>query len=288
MRRLSDTFMQALITDFLSDLRKCVVDDRNLDLEIRDNYLNIYYKGHSLLHLAEKAPGDYQLTIHPEFKKDLPIPGRFTDKASVSEFLKAIPHLKENIIYCKKPSLEIEYEQLIIRANNYEPRNATEYFIIDRQYVAAKIGRFDLTGIYWNRNRRRKGQTVPLCFMEIKFALNSDIQDVDQQMLRYYEAIQGDAVGLAEEAEVMLKQKLELGLFNQPENRLDAMKTLTISSDINTYQFILFLVDYNPFSSHLKLDKLAALPFASQVRIFNGGFALWKKNLKTPAELNSA
>jgi hypothetical protein len=288
MRRLSDQFMYALTTGFLSELRNCVVKDNDLDLEIRDNYLNIYYKGNSLLHLAEKSPGDYQVAIHEKFLRGCTVPDRLTDEAGVLEFLKAIPCLKENIIIYGKSSLEVEYEQLIIRANNYEPRNATEYFIIDRQYVAGKTGRFDLTGIFWNRNRRRKGRTVPLCFMEIKFALNSDIQDVDQQMLRYYEAIKGDTAGLAEEAEVMLKQKLELDLFNQPENRLEAMKTLTISRDINTYQFILFLVDYNPFSSHLKLDKLAALPFASQVRIFNGGFALWEKNLRTPAELYSA
>jgi hypothetical protein len=37
-----------------------------------------------------------------------------------------IPLLKENIIRYGKSSLEIEYEQMIIRANNYEPRNNTE------------------------------------------------------------------------------------------------------------------------------------------------------------------
>ena len=62
---------------------------------------------------------------------------------------------------------------MIIRANNYEPRNNSEYYIIDRQITAGDAGRFDLTGIYWARGKRRKGQEVSLCLMEVKFALNT-------------------------------------------------------------------------------------------------------------------
>jgi len=81
------------------------------------------------------------------------------------------------------------------------------------------------------------------------------------------------------ENEIILKQKLELGLFNQDQKRLAALKTLKISNDIKKYHFILILVDYNPFSTHLTINNLKALPFANQVKIFYGGFALWKKNL---------
>jgi hypothetical protein len=40
---------------------------------------------------------------------------------------------------------------MIIRANNYKPRNNSEYFIVDRQYTV-DVGRFDLTGFFWDRN----------------------------------------------------------------------------------------------------------------------------------------
>jgi hypothetical protein len=282
MRKLSKNFMDALTSGFLSRLTQRVVQDKDLDLEIRDNYLNIYFKGNSLLRLAEKSPGDYQVTIHRKFLRGCSVPERLTDEASVTQFLDAVPFLKKNIIQDGQSSLEVEYEQMIIRANNYERRSASEYFIIDRQYVAGQSGRFDLTGFYWNRNRRRKYQTVPLCLMEIKFALNADIQNVDQQLQRYYEAVKQDAQSLAAEAESMLRQKLELGLFDQPKNRLEAMKTLKISRDIEEFQFILFLIDYNPFSHLLDEAKLAVLPFANQLRIFRGGFALWNENLSSP------
>ena len=281
MRHLSEDFMHALTAGFLAGITARVVHDKDLDLEIRDNYLNIYYKGNSLLNLAEKTPEDYRIIINKKFLKGCSVPDRLVNKASVSQFLTSVPILKENIIRYGKSSLETEYEQLIIRANNYERRNATEYFIIDRQYVAGKQGRFDLTGFYWNRNRRRKGDVVSLCLMEVKFALNADIQDVDQQLLRYYNAIKVDPGKIAKEAEVMFKQKLKLGLFDQRANRLEAMETLTFSKNIDEFQFILFLVDYNPFSKHLNPEKLKNLPFARQVRIFQGGFALWEQDLKT-------
>ncbi len=202
----------------------------------------------------------------------------FTDEVSVDNFVQNIPAIKDNIVLLGKSSLEIEYEQMIIRANNYEPRNNSEYFFIDRQVTAGKAGRFDLTGLFWDRKRRRKGQTVPLCLFEVKFALNKDIQDVHKQLERYYLAVRNKAGDLAKETQGIFRQKLELGLYKQGEDRLEAMKTLEFSPDIDQFQFILILVDYNPYSSLYKLDKLAQLSFANQIKIFRGGFAMWEKN----------
>ena len=143
-----------------------------------------------------------------------------------SKFLKNIPLLKENVVIHGKHSLEIEYEQMIIRANNFEPRNNSEYFIIDRQYVIGKQ-RFDLAGIFWDRKARRKGQEVDLCFIEVKFALNQDISEVHNQLKGYYEAIRPRAKNIAEEGETIFRQKLELGLYNQSAERIEAMKTLS-------------------------------------------------------------
>jgi hypothetical protein len=280
MRKLSDNFINLLKSGFLAGIRRRVRKDKDLDLQIRDNYLNIYYKGNSLLKLAEVDGKKYRVEIHPKFLKNLTVPDFLMDEETTATFLGNIPHLKENIIKYGQASLEVEYEQLIVRANNLEPRNNSEYFIIDRQYATRK-GRFDFTGLAWDRNKRRKkGQAVPLCFMEVKFALNPDIKDVDQQLNRYYQAIKADTANIAQEAQTIFRQKLELGLFNQAQNRLDFMKTLTFSGDIEAYQFVLVLVDYNPYSSQLKLEKLRNLSFASQIKIFHSGFAMWQRSLE--------
>lgn len=285
MRKISASFMQTLTSGFLVGLVKRVREDKDLDLEIRDSYFNIYYKGNSLLKLDEMASNRYRVGVNPKFASGLMLPEYLTDETTVENFLQGVPLLKENIIRHGQSSLEVEYEQLLIRANNLEARTNSEYFIIDRQYAISNVGRFDLTGFVWDRSGRKRGQQVPLCFLELKFALNSDIQEVHDQLARYYEAIKNDAPAIAAEAESIFKQKLVLGLFDQPADRVAALQTLTFTSDVDHYQFIIVLVDYNPHSTLLDLDGLKALPFASQVKIFWGGFAMWQKNLWSLSEV---
>ncbi|MBN1805231.1 MAG: hypothetical protein JW837_08280 [Sedimentisphaerales bacterium] len=278
MRKLSTTFMNSLKYSFLAGIIQKVIADSDLTLEIRDNYINLYFKGNSLLKLSESINESYKAYVHEKFRRDLDIPLDFVDHETTAKFLKNIPLLKENIVMHGKHSLEIEYEQMIIRANNFEPRNNSEYFIIDRQYVVGKQ-RFDLVGIFWDRVARRKGQEVDLCFIEVKFALNQDISEVHNQLKRYYETIEPNAGNIAEESEAIFRQKLELGLYKQSTERVEAMKTLSFSKDISKFQFILVLVDYNPNSSRLNLKSLAVLPFAEQIRVFYGGFAMWQQHL---------
>jgi hypothetical protein len=121
--------------------------------------------------------------------------------------------------------------------------------------------------------------------MELKFALNSDLQDIHLQLTRYYEAIKADAPAIAAEAEGIFRQKLALGLFDQFGDQAAALQTLPFARDADQYQFIVTLVDYNPYSRLLKLDNLKTLPFANQVKLFWGGFAMWEKNLQALDEV---
>jgi hypothetical protein len=279
MRKLSSTFLQCLKSGFLSPITEQVRCDHDLSLDIREGYINIYYKGNSLLKLAEvNSLIRYKVEIDREFLAGTNISLDLTE-GTVSQFVEAIPRLKQNINLQPRQSRELEYEQMIIRANNFEPRNNTEYFIVDRQY---KIGedRFDLTGIFWDRNGRRPHQEVPVCLMEIKFALNPDIKAVHKQLARYYESISREAAVIAEELETVFKQKLALDLYHQSAERLRAMKTLTFSRDIRDFQFILVLVDYNPNSSRLEMEQIRQLPFADQVRVFRTGFGMWQENVR--------
>ncbi len=283
MRGLSPSFMAALQDGFLADLRHRVIADHDLDLHIRENYLNVYYKGNSLLKLTELPSGCYHVDIHEKFRGDCQLRD-LNDHQTIQHLIAYVPLLKDRIAIYGKTSLEVEYEQLIIRANNLEPRNNTEYFVIDRQY-AVETERFDLIGLYWNRQQRRRNQEVPLCLMEVKFALNSDIKEVHTQLTRYYEVVQRQAAKIAEEHERIFRQRLELGLYKQTAERLAAMKTLRITRDVTHFQFILILVDYNPHSLLLDREQLAQLAFAPQIRVFKSGFAMWNANLGAATEV---
>lgn len=267
--------MHNLTQGFLSPIREKVFEDIDLDLQIRENYLNIYFKVNSLLKLDEITPQKYKITLHYKFRANCSIPDLLSSPETVSAFLQAVPLIKENVLQ-HKSSIETEFEQMIIRANNDEPRNSSEYFIVDRQHTEGEYGRFDLTRIYWPRNKRRKGDIIPLCLMEIKYALNPDISEVQEQIRRYYDSIAVNPSAIAEETEVIFKQKLELGLFDhQPLNRPEAMKTLRVSRSLSHFQFIVILIDYNPFSSKFNPETLKNLQFANQIRVLKTGFAMW-------------
>jgi hypothetical protein len=277
IRRLSDKFFYDLKSGFLSGIIASVRTDPDLNLEIRDRYINVYYKGNSLLKLTETSPSRYKANIDDKYLMGLDLPSEFTEN-NVAQFLDAIPSLKRNIVAHGKRSIEIEYEQLIIRANNHEPHNNTEYFIVDRQYTL-KEGRFDLTGIYWPTPRHRD-QEVPVCLMEIKYALNPDIEKVHDQLDRYYNAIRPRTAEIAWEMQGVFRQKIDLDLYRQPKDRLDALKTLKFKQKIDDFQFILILVDYNHHSTRLDLKKLSALPFAGQIKVFFTGFGMWQENVE--------
>src|SRR5215207_4451636 len=124
MRQLSESFMLALQQGVLADLTKQIIADKDLDLQIRNGYLNIYYKGNSLLRLTEVGT-HYRIDMDAKFRTGLTIPN-LLDGQTMALFLAMIPTLKANIIRYGASSLELEYEQLIIRANNLEPRNNSE------------------------------------------------------------------------------------------------------------------------------------------------------------------
>jgi hypothetical protein len=64
------------------------------------------------------------------------------------------------------------------------------------------------------------------------------------------------------------------------------MKTIHILKDIEEFVFMIILVDYNPNSKLFPFKEIAELPFANQIKIFNGGFAIWEQRLKSVLELH--
>jgi len=280
MRKISNQFMQDLEHGYLNSIIEVAINDPDINFEIRSGYINLYYKGHSILNLRELVSNKYSINIHSKISLDAHIPDFLSSEQDVNSFIKHIPLLKENIVSLQTSSLEMEYEQMIIRVNNSEQKIASEYFILDRQY-AIKRNRFDLMGFYWPHQGRRKNQTVSMCLMEVKYGLNVDIKQVHTQLSKYYEAVKANAAAIAAEGESILKQKLSLGFFKQPQNRLDAMKTLHISPRIEDFQFVIFLIDFNPYSSLLKENEIWNLHFANQIRLYKGGLAMWEQNLQS-------
>ena len=243
-----------------------------------DDTTNIYYKGNALLKLTYHTDSSYKLKIDPKFSVH-PAYTAISDIETSRLITHQIPHIKENIIRHGKRSLEIEYEQLIIRANNREARTNPEYFIVDRQYALGKE-RLDLTGVYWNRAGRQRPTIITPCVFEVKYALNSDIKEVAQQIERYYHALAPKIDHFTQELTTILQQRLQLGLYEGSLQRLNAMQKLSISSDLQDLRFIIILVDYNPNSLLFDEQHLRNLPIKSPIYLLRTGFGMWKQTVK--------
>ena len=71
MRSISGKFIGNLKSGFLAPILERVHSDKDLDLQIRDGYINIYFKGNSLLKLTEKHPDLYAVDIHEKFVNNI-------------------------------------------------------------------------------------------------------------------------------------------------------------------------------------------------------------------------
>lgn len=109
--------------------------------------------------------------------------------------------------------------------------------------------------------------------------MNNDIRNAHEQLQRYHKLIEANADDVAQDLKSSLVQRLDLGVYDQPPGRVDALKTLNISGDIDDFKFILVLVNYNPYSTLLDLSTIKALPFSDQIMIMHAGLGMWEEQL---------
>lgn len=203
-RGLTPTFMKALKTGVLKPILDLVKADNTLDLQIRADYINIYYRGGNLLRVVRdgsRYEGEFDLAGYSQMSKDKPS-GRSEDSngngkkpkmfsfglsslGDVMLWTDQAPRFKHILdLYIKRhPNEEREAQQLIVRENNYgRVSGSTDYFICDIEYVdylpisktksgRPKSFRTDLIAVHWpSADGKRDGASkVELSFIELKY-----------------------------------------------------------------------------------------------------------------------
>ena len=288
-RALTDGFINELKDGKYKKLVQRVQSDKDLDMEFRGEYTNIYYQGHSILNL--KKNGSY--TLEKKFKRGIEdkIPKALKTSEDVNIYLELLPQIKDNVVYRHQENgedervskkRELEFEQLLIRANNLESRNNSEYIILDRQYVVNNgVDRWDLVALRWPIEKRgRPLQNGYLSVIEVKYAQNPDIQNIKNQVGRYGNYLEAHLSDICKDMKNILSQKLDLGLLAKTEGQIKRLRQLPINPDIAETEIIVYLIDYNNNSGLLRRAKEAGKPdFQGKVRIALGGLALWQSNL---------
>ncbi|MEQ4489574.1 MAG: hypothetical protein AAC990_04310 [Dehalococcoides mccartyi] len=286
-RRLPDYFIKDLKDGIYHPIIQRVRLDKDLDMEFRGTYLNIYYQGHSILNLNKNG----SIAIDKKFLRGVEekVPSSFKTSEDVNAYLESLPNIKDNVTYCpneagirSSKSRELEFEQLLIRANNLESRNNSEYIILDRQYVVNQgVDRWDLVALRWPIEKRgRPYQEGFLSIIEVKYAQNPDIQNIKTQVERYASYLETHLPEICEDMKSILVQKLDLGLLAKTEGQMKRLRELPIKPDIAETEVIIYLIDYNQNSDLKKRAEKAGKPaFQGKVHVALGGLALWQSNL---------
>ena len=183
VRSISDQYFERFLKDFAFLSERIRAENGELDLRLRNNYFNLYYKGNSLAKVRiKKVP--YQITVHGKFAhKGL---GKIVDANAGSDYrtysvspdqLRSF-FSKRNIqklsaaIKVIHYSEELSLEQMLITDN----LEREDFFVIDRQVQGGALGRsrIDLLALRQVPGQRNRYQFL---IIEIKLGNNVDLYD---------------------------------------------------------------------------------------------------------------
>jgi hypothetical protein len=298
-RHLSDEFIADLLHCHLKSLLKYIKCDNTLDLEIRNNYINIYYRGGNVLRVEEKSPGYYDFHFEEKYLNAAPdhlissyeIIMKLCHEKNWNAYF---PHAKQamDLFFNVHPKEERELQQMVIRDNNCSSiANSTDYFIIDIEYDNHNHARFDLVAIEWEstsaKRKLSKGYRPKLVVIELKHgegAIKGDSGLVKHiEDFKKFNKNPDEIKDFKDEMNLVFKQKRKLGLIPcLPELLSDNSKEFNFDENI---EMIFLIANHDPASSILR-TQLSQLPDKNVGFVVSNfcGFGLYKQNIFSFAE----
>ena len=200
-----------------------------LDLALRDNYFNLYYKGNSLAKVLFSKGNSYKISIHKEFFEGSGADQDerfFKGKKREGNYFKIILQRNELHPFFQKKYInqfiskirkvnngeEISLEQAIITDN----LEREKIIIIDRQ-IEDKVlkKRMDLLALYQVEKNKNE---YNFCVIEVKLGNNPELKDeVAGQLAGYVSYIDKNFNDYKDCYEKQYEQKRELNLFSVPK-----------------------------------------------------------------------
>lgn len=219
-RYFSEDIFNTIKSDFGFLMEKILQSGFEYDLQIRDNYFSLYYKGNSLGQISfSSKTGLYTVRIHHKFI-DQRIKERF--KPQEDTYLTFIIPKKQlhplfshqnltSMAHRVKKTYsqeEIMFEQMIMTDNV----NREDFIIIDRQIMdkTAKT-KMDLLALV-----KKDNSDYQFCVVEVKLGNNPELKgNVIKQLQGYIERIGQNFEVYKKCYELNFRQKQELGLFDK-------------------------------------------------------------------------
>jgi hypothetical protein len=294
-RSLSDAFMASLKSGVLGPVLSRVRGDTSLEMDIRGDYLNVYYRGGSILRVSGNSTG-YRAYFDPQYAgAQMALPSaQITAVSDAQAWLALIPVLKDkmDLWFAAHPKDERAAQQLVVHENNASPwARGTDYFIVDVEYDNHRGARFDLVALRWDSDviarKLQKSYLPTLSVIEMK--TGDGALSGKAGLLEHYaqwEDFFGDASQVEEFKHETLRvfgQKRELGLIPALENNRNEI--VRVSADVDV---IFLMANHDPASRKLMtaLDAIHARQKAKsppfRVRFATAtfmGFGLYSQNV---------
>jgi len=262
IRGISDKFIEDFREGKLSRLFFVINADSDLRIELRNNYVNVYYKGGRLL-MIEPALDRYKFTFDIKYCDH----GKETHKDLLSKIGKydvdawtdVIPILKTEMDYyfLGHPKLERRVQQEFCVANS---RSDASYLVVDIEYQTGNESRVDMLAL------TKKDNAVKIVLVELKQGLGAitGSAGLTKHYNDFTRLITNNADSLKETVVNIYQNKVALGLL---PNTFEVEK-------IDGFEILFVLYDYNERS--ILLDN--ALKEVEDVRIQEIPFGYVKKS----------
>ena len=256
--------MSDLLSGQLKDILSYILIDDTLDLEIRDNYFNIYYRGGNILKVNEKGKHQYEyqydqnyLTASPHLSNS--VLSSYKIKFDWNNYF---PMMKQamDFYFSNHSKEERENQQLVVRENNYSSiANGTDFFIIDIEYDNHSNARFDLIAIEWPSNasiRKLSKKFKPkLVVIEMKYGdgafkgtagIHKHISDFET-----FNSKTNEIQKFKKEMLGVLKQKRQLGLIPSLSQEGNSNHVTQFADEI---EMMFLIANHDPASTILQSE----------------------------------
>lgn len=226
--RLTEGFFWHLKEGVLFPLLEWVRADQSLSLEIREDYVEIYYRGTKLLKVSP-ASICYQVCLAPNWSgadagaaaQGMP-DARLGSLSDVKEWVAMGPTLKSTIdLYLNgHPKEDHEPQQVVQRANNFAGVGlTTDYYVCDIDYETAE-GRLGLVAVHWpaaagvvKKPQRRRLAFVVAEHAEVAITAPGGVHDHIAH-INHFLGDAGRVRSLQDEMVGVFNQKRALGLLD--------------------------------------------------------------------------
>lgn len=258
MRGLSNAFMTDLKEGILKPILERVQQDDTLMLAIRKNYINIYYRGGSILKLEETKTA-YEASFDTKYNTTAcacpALPSSINSIADAKLWCDAFQNLK-GIMDCwfsKHRKAEREFQQLVVRENNCSTISGeSEYFITDIEFANSTLNaRFDMLALRWLASDRKNTTSFVPALIEMKYgddALEGKSGIVDHLKSMDKLINSNDYSELLKMIQNQFNQMDELGLLHF--NRTAKWSAITVDATEKP-EVIFIFANHNPRSPKL-------------------------------------